>query len=228
MKKVTDISNKMNTEIISKEAKTMKNYPSIALVIWKLYVGILAPSSDNVSDLVKDRRKNFNVEFEETEINSEDLEKVMMALDSLTEREKTVLVLRFGLDCGVKRSLEEVGKIIGVTSERIRQIEAKALRKMRTPSRLCKMPALFGFVPPELKSKVNTEVTDIDFDTDILDLDLSARAYNCLKRFAINTVGDILNYPKEDWSKVKNLGRKATLEIQDKMRKVGYPNFSVE
>ena len=57
-------------------------------------------------------------------------------LDSLTERERKVLELRFGLGDGYSRTLEEVGKQFKVTRERIRQIEAKALRKMRHPTRL--------------------------------------------------------------------------------------------
>ena len=56
-------------------------------------------------------------------------------LDTLTDREENVLRLRFGLDDGNIRTLEQVGKVFGVTRERIRQIEAKALRKLRHPSR---------------------------------------------------------------------------------------------
>jgi RNA polymerase primary sigma factor len=53
----------------------------------------------------------------------------------LTEREREVLYMRYGLQDGRNRTLEDVGKQIGVTRERIRQIEAKALRKLRHPSR---------------------------------------------------------------------------------------------
>ena len=60
-------------------------------------------------------------------------------LDTLNERESRVLRLRFGLDDGRGRTLEEVGRDFGVTRERIRQIEAKALRKLRHPSRSRKL-----------------------------------------------------------------------------------------
>ena len=58
-----------------------------------------------------------------------------VVLGTLTNREQRVLTLRYGLEDGRGRTLEEVGKEFGVTRERIRQIEAKALRKMRHPSR---------------------------------------------------------------------------------------------
>ncbi|MBQ4522786.1 MAG: RNA polymerase sigma factor RpoD [Lachnospiraceae bacterium] len=66
-------------------------------------------------------------------------EQLVEVLDTLTEREKKVLTLRFGLDDGKARTLEEVGKEFDVTRERIRQIEAKALRKLRHPSRSRKL-----------------------------------------------------------------------------------------
>lgn len=66
-------------------------------------------------------------------------EQLIEVLDTLTEREEKVLRLRFGLDDGRARTLEEVGKEFNVTRERIRQIEAKALRKLRHPSRSKKL-----------------------------------------------------------------------------------------
>jgi len=66
-------------------------------------------------------------------------EQLLEVLDSLNEREKKVLKLRFGLEDGRARTLEEVGKEFNVTRERIRQIEAKALRKLRHPSRSKKL-----------------------------------------------------------------------------------------
>jgi len=66
-------------------------------------------------------------------------EQLFSVLETLTDREKKVLCLRFGLDDGRARTLEEVGKEFNVTRERIRQIEAKALRKLRHPSRSKKL-----------------------------------------------------------------------------------------
>ena len=66
-------------------------------------------------------------------------EQLKEVLNTLTDREKKVLRLRFGLDDGRARTLEEVGREFKVTRERIRQIEAKALRKLRHPSRSKKL-----------------------------------------------------------------------------------------
>ena len=66
-------------------------------------------------------------------------EQLMEVLDTLTPREEMVIRLRFGLDDGKTRTLEEVGRVFKVTRERIRQIEAKALRKLRQPSRSKKL-----------------------------------------------------------------------------------------
>ena len=60
-------------------------------------------------------------------------------LDTLSERERKVLIMRFGLDDGKPKTLEDVGKEFSVTRERIRQIEAKAIRKLRHPTRARKL-----------------------------------------------------------------------------------------
>ena len=66
-------------------------------------------------------------------------EQLWEALDGLGDRESRVLRLRYGLDDGQPQTLEEVGKVFGVTRERIRQIEAKALRKLRQPARSARL-----------------------------------------------------------------------------------------
>ncbi|MEE8607771.1 MAG: sigma-70 family RNA polymerase sigma factor, partial [Nitrospiraceae bacterium] len=64
------------------------------------------------------------------------------ALKTLTPREEKIIKMRFGFDDGSQRTLEEVGQLFALTRERIRQIEAKALRKLRHPSRAHKLHAL--------------------------------------------------------------------------------------
>lgn len=72
-------------------------------------------------------------------------EELTQAMESLTEREKKILTLRFGLEDGAPRTLEEVGTIFRVTRERIRQIEAKALKKLRHPSRSRRLQSFLEF-----------------------------------------------------------------------------------
>jgi RNA polymerase primary sigma factor len=86
----------------------------------------------HLGDFIEDQDALAPSDAAAYELLKEQLEDV---LDTLTDREENVLRLRFGLDDGRTRTLEEVGKVFGVTRERIRQIEAKALRKLRHPSR---------------------------------------------------------------------------------------------
>lgn len=86
----------------------------------------------HLGDFIEDHDATSPADHAANEMMKKQLENV---LDTLTDREENVLRLRFGLDDGRTRTLEEVGKVFGVTRERIRQIEAKALRKLRHPSR---------------------------------------------------------------------------------------------
>ncbi|CEP66707.1 RNA polymerase sigma factor RpoD [Moorella glycerini] len=90
----------------------------------------------HLGDFIEDEDAQAPADAASFMLLREQLEEV---LDSLTPREKRVLRLRFGLDDGRARTLEEVGQEFGVTRERIRQIEAKALRKLRHPSRSKKL-----------------------------------------------------------------------------------------
>ena len=83
-------------------------------------------------DFIEDEVIENPVDYTTRVVLREQLDEV---LDTLTDREENVLRLRFGLDDGKMRTLEDVGKVFNVTRERIRQIEAKALRKLRHPSR---------------------------------------------------------------------------------------------
>jgi RNA polymerase primary sigma factor len=92
--------------------------------------------NSHLGDFIEDQDAISPADAASTLVLREQIESV---LDSLTERERDVLKLRFGLDDGYQRTLEEVGRIFKVTRERIRQIEAKALKKLKHPSRSCKL-----------------------------------------------------------------------------------------
>lgn len=90
----------------------------------------------HLGDFVPDENNMSPEDFTIHEMLKEEISDVLL---TLTEREEQVLRLRFGLDDGSSKTLEEVGQMFGVTRERIRQIEAKALRKLRHPSRSRKL-----------------------------------------------------------------------------------------
>lgn len=93
---------------------------------------VVEEEDSHLGDFVPDDEVGTPVDVASNSVLREQLEKV---LDTLTEREREVLKLRFGLEDGYSRTLEEVGHIFEVTRERIRQIEAKALKKLRHPNR---------------------------------------------------------------------------------------------
>ena len=90
----------------------------------------------HLGDFIKDERNVSPEEYATNELLKDEIAEVLL---TLTEREEKVIRLRFGLEDGKPRTLEEVGQMFGVTRERIRQIEAKALRKLRHPSRSRKL-----------------------------------------------------------------------------------------
>lgn len=95
----------------------------------------------HLGDFIKDERNMSPEEYATNEMLKDEISDVLL---TLTEREEKVIRLRFGLEDGKSRTLEEVGQMFGVTRERIRQIEAKALRKLRHPSRSRKLKDYMG------------------------------------------------------------------------------------
>ena len=90
----------------------------------------------HLGDFIKDEHNMSPEDYTTNELLKDEIDDVLL---TLTEREEKVIRLRFGLEDGKARTLEEVGQMFGVTRERIRQIEAKALRKLRHPSRSRKL-----------------------------------------------------------------------------------------
>jgi RNA polymerase sigma factor (sigma-70 family) len=84
-----------------------------------------------LGDIVEDRGAESPFEVAASRLLPEEIQKLLAPLD---ERERQILALRFGLDCGEPRTLEEVGEYFNLTRERIRQIEARAMSKLRHPS----------------------------------------------------------------------------------------------
>jgi RNA polymerase primary sigma factor len=106
----------------------------------QLPISLESPIGDeedsHLGDFIEDRNTLPPADVASRQLLKEQIEEV---LNTLTPREQRVLQLRFGLEDGRSRTLEEVGKEFNVTRERIRQIEAKALRKLRHPSRSRKL-----------------------------------------------------------------------------------------
>jgi RNA polymerase primary sigma factor len=127
-------------EEIAKRAKMsvakVREIVKVSQVPLSLETPVGDEDSSRLGDFVEDQAVQPPDEVVMHGLLREDLEEVMR---SLTDREKTVLKLRFGLDDGHPRTLEEVGKVFNVTRERIRQIEAKALRKLKHPTRSKKL-----------------------------------------------------------------------------------------
>ncbi|MBI21656.1 MAG: RNA polymerase subunit sigma-70 [Chloroflexi bacterium] len=132
-----ELNQKPKKEDLSYLVKQVRNILKISQEPISLQTPIGHDSdSSNLGDLIPDEQA-----LEPQQIANEQMlrEQLAAVLDTLKERERNVLELRFGLNDGRSRTLEEVGQEFGVTRERIRQIEAKALRKLRHPTRSFKL-----------------------------------------------------------------------------------------
>jgi RNA polymerase primary sigma factor len=142
------------------DEKKIKNIIKIS----KEPISLETPVGDSEDATIKDFIENEN-EFSPSEtVASNDLkERVREVLKTLTPREEKVLKMRFGIDVASEHTLEEVGKDFSVTRERIRQIEVKALRKLRHPSRSKK---LLSFFDKELEDQESAPDESFDEEDD--------------------------------------------------------------
>jgi len=142
---------------INIDEKKIKNIIKIS----KEPISLEAPVGDSDDAFIKDFIENENEFTPADTVASNDLkDRVRRILKSLTPREEKVLKMRFGIDVASEHTLEEVGKDFGVTRERVRQIEVKALRKLRHPSRSKDLQTFFEKdfeITPEAEADVQED-----------------------------------------------------------------------
>ena len=124
-----EISEAMNGEL---SAKRIREIQRIAMEPVSLETPIGEEDDSHLGDFIEDKESESPVDFTTRQLLKEELYSI---LEDLSDREERVIRLRYGLDDNRPRTLEEVGKEFGVTRERIRQIEAKAIKKLRHPTR---------------------------------------------------------------------------------------------
>jgi RNA polymerase primary sigma factor len=122
---------------------TVRKVRKIMRVPVSLETPIGEEGDSHLGDLIEDRAQ---VSPAEAVISANVKERTAHVLRTLSPREEKIIRMRFGIEDGSERTLEEVGRSFDVTRERIRQIEAKALRKLRHPSRSCELKALLDDV----------------------------------------------------------------------------------
>ncbi|HIT12395.1 MAG TPA: RNA polymerase sigma factor RpoD [Candidatus Pelethosoma merdigallinarum] len=131
-----ELAKKMNTSV-----EKIRDIYKISQEPVSLETPIGEEDDSHLGDFVPDERNMSPEEYATNEMLKDEISEILL---TLTEREEKVIRLRFGLEDGKSRTLEEVGKMFNVTRERIRQIEAKALRKLRHPSRSRKLKDYMG------------------------------------------------------------------------------------
>lgn len=159
------------------------------------------PNIENTKEFIK-------IVYQIEDVPEVAIENIYKALNELTSREERMIRLKFGLDDGIKRTYNAIGNEFGITGSRIQQIILKGIKKLRHPKR---RDIVFDVIPKELNGKYYN-------GTQLKDVGLSIRTYNCLSRAGINTTTDLCNCSFNDLIHIKNLGRKSYKEILEFMK----------
>ncbi len=171
---------------------------------------------------------------------------VQRMVETLTDRERRVVLARWT----APKTYEQLGKEFGLTRERIRQIEAKALHKLVHPSRVLafscvsrkeltallkekealaerleraekRIDALIDKVEPQSKADDSMPLVDPVENMKIDELDLSVRSFNCLARLGYKTIGEVIRTPEQAFYHIRNFGRKSAEEVITKIHAMG-------
>jgi DNA-binding CsgD family transcriptional regulator len=172
-------------------------------------------------------------------------ERFGLVLSTLQQREEQVLTVRYGLNGDGPKTLQDVGKVLGVTRERIRQIEAKALRKIRHPSRshhlredlalqqLSNLTVQIKALSREVEAiraqiakmvgytQGQAQIVDA---TPLAELGLTPRTLNVLLRAGIKDVGQALSMSPAQLLGIRNIGTASVLELYNMLEKRHYSN----
>ena len=164
--------------------------------------------------------------------------------EALPDRELQVIELRFGLKDGQCHTPQECADALDMVKERVRQLESKALARLRHPSYCSKLEVITCYSRGALACRMAELWSDIDklqLELNALQngnpypefrdarvggmpikrLDPSVRTYNCLTRAGIHTVGELIKYTEEDLLEIRNFGTKGVEEVCELLRRVG-------
>jgi hypothetical protein len=164
--------------------------------------------------------------YENFSVSEEQYAEVLKAILSIKTLEGLVILYHYGFNNGGRsRSLEETTGRFHVTRERVRQMLAKGARRLQFSDNRKIFLNITGFEDPCPHFIVPQKNTDPAMDFG--ELGFSIRAYNVMHRAGFRTVGDILNFPKDEWFYIRNMGRKCANSIVEVMRASGYSDFNI-
>ena len=181
------------------------------------------PSQKNLPDKTPTQNLYLAIfgELPEHDMELADLPELSDILSStLTPRYAAVIKRCFGIECA-KENHAKIGMDFGVGANAIGTIKKNALQRLKHSSRISRIQNLF--LP---RTELRTQTYDLNVNPDaysiaIEELDLSVRAFSCLKRASINTVSDITALSNDELLRVRNLGRKSADEVKAKVNLLG-------
>lgn len=213
-------TNRSLVEALDKAGYIRHDLAPATCIVWRLYYEIQP-------DITIKRICFSNEQYEEMEAVSDDQHrKVVETVMSLPDDEGKVLLGLYALEGGTKQTLKKVAKTLETSPETVKKIERQALRDLKKPNYLIKLPEILGWenrktpnlafyrgtATPEKKTRLSEFYWE------------SGTTYQALLDNEIYTVGDVLRFPKKDWEKMRN--PKVLANVEDVMHQMGFYDFS--